>query len=164
MPLVGLSLGDLAPLGHPRSVEHIDEGDAHDPRDVCDLWTTQPDEDESAQPCGAAGPVAGPRRSGQDSPALLLGKGPEPPSPKGDGGPAAPSGRRTPSADLLNAKRLADAWCAAFVQPKTVGPGGPEGPGITHATLTRLQADPTDLDPHTAALIDRVAREHRFFH
>ncbi len=66
--------------------------------------------------------------------------------------------------ELVSAKRLANAWCAAFVQPKDVGASGPAGPGITHATLTRLQADPTDLDPHTAALISRVARQYRFFH
>lgn len=68
--------------------------------------------------------------------------------------------------ELVNAKRLADAWCAAFVQPKEIAAGGskPSGPGITHAKLVMLQAHPTDIDPQTDATIKRVARQYRFFH
>ncbi len=66
--------------------------------------------------------------------------------------------------ELLNAKRLADAWCAAFVQRKGTGPDGSRSPAIIHGTLAKLQADPTDIDPHTAALVDQLAREYRFFH
>lgn len=66
--------------------------------------------------------------------------------------------------ELVNAKRLADAWCAAFVQPKWKGPGTAHGPDITHGTLVKLEADPLDFDPHTSALIDEIAREYRFFH
>ena len=56
--------------------------------------------------------------------------------------------------DLIAAKLVADAWCAAFVQPKTGAHSS--GQGITHATLRDLsenpQSDPGQshrTDPHT---------------
>ncbi|MEX5635829.1 Eco57I restriction-modification methylase domain-containing protein [Parafrankia sp. FMc2] len=62
--------------------------------------------------------------------------------------------------ELHAARRVADAWCAAFVQPKTRD----AGPGITHDTVQQLQDNPEGVSPHTAALIDTLARDYRFFH
>lgn len=61
--------------------------------------------------------------------------------------------------DYARARRVADAWCAAFVQPKTKG-----APGITHATLEELQNDPDAVAPDVVALVDDLATRHRFFH
>ena len=50
--------------------------------------------------------------------------------------------------DLVAAKRVADAWCAAFVQPKNNAPGTAalaSGHGITHATLRDLSDDAAHL-------------------
>jgi hypothetical protein len=62
--------------------------------------------------------------------------------------------------ELKRAKRVADAWCAAFVQPKT-----PEdGHGITHEVVQQLQDNPAGVPPQTSVLIDELARDFRFFH
>ena len=62
--------------------------------------------------------------------------------------------------ELQRAKRVADAWCAAFVQPKTSN----DGPGITHQTVQQLQDTPEGVPPQTSVLIDELARDFRFFH
>jgi N-6 DNA Methylase len=68
--------------------------------------------------------------------------------------------------DLVNAKFLADTWCAAFVQPKTVDAAGNKvnGPGITYETLSKLQGDPSDIDQRTKEMVNSLARTYRFFH
>ncbi|WP_249645126.1 Eco57I restriction-modification methylase domain-containing protein [Nocardia sputi] len=62
--------------------------------------------------------------------------------------------------DLLAAKLVADAWCAAFVQPKTEH----SGQGITHDTLRRLAEDPRSVPDTVVAQINSLARRYRFFH
>lgn len=64
--------------------------------------------------------------------------------------------------ELLAAKRVADAWCAAFVQPKTGA--NSSGPGITHATLRDLSENPESVPTPVIDLIDDLARQYRFFH
>jgi hypothetical protein len=62
--------------------------------------------------------------------------------------------------DLQLARLVHDAWCAAFVQEKR-----PElGPSITHAALTSLRRDPDLMLPQVKELIQRTARQYRFFH
>lgn len=54
----------------------------------------------------------------------------------------------------------ADAWCAAFVWPKT--PGAPTAP--THATIAALADGQDALDAASRAEVARLAAEYRFFH
>ena len=61
--------------------------------------------------------------------------------------------------DYARARQVADAWCAAFVQPKRQG-----DPAITHSTLQTLQDDPGSVDPAVIATIEREAIDYRFFH
>lgn len=63
--------------------------------------------------------------------------------------------------DLKAAKHVADAWCAAFVQPKTGAHSS--GHGITHATLRALSEGQHVPDSITKQ-IDGLARQYRFFH
>lgn len=72
--------------------------------------------------------------------------------------------------DLVAAKLAGDAWCAAFVQPKTktVGPQpenfGTSGQGITHNTLRNIVENP-DVVPETIVpSVQELARQYRFFH
>ncbi|PBI91120.1 N-6 DNA Methylase [Rhodococcus erythropolis] len=72
--------------------------------------------------------------------------------------------------DLIAAKLAGDAWCAAFVQPKTktVGPQpenfGTSGQGITHNTLRNIVENP-DVVPETIVpSVQELARQYRFFH
>ncbi|WP_433803397.1 Eco57I restriction-modification methylase domain-containing protein [Actinomycetospora sp. CA-084318] len=62
--------------------------------------------------------------------------------------------------DLTAARFVADAWCAAFVQPKDAD----SGVGITHGSLRRLAADPLDIDPGVGRIVEDTARAFRFFH
>lgn len=65
--------------------------------------------------------------------------------------------------DYLAAKRLADAWCAAFVIQKTFKPGTAQPFGLTQRHLTDLakgNALPTDLGPE----VERLASACQFFH
>lgn len=62
--------------------------------------------------------------------------------------------------DLLAAKLVADAWCAAFVQPKK----RTSGQGITHATLRNLSENPVAVPDTVVKLINDLARQYRFFH
>ncbi|MGA5305857.1 Eco57I restriction-modification methylase domain-containing protein [Nucisporomicrobium flavum] len=64
------------------------------------------------------------------------------------------------SPDWVRARDLADAWCAAFVWPKT--PDGP--PAITHQVLQRMEQDPLTLPAETAGETRRLAAAYRFFH
>ena len=54
----------------------------------------------------------------------------------------------------------ADAWCAAFVWPKS--PGAPTA--ITHRTITALADDHNKLTDKSRAEVERLAAEYRFFH
>lgn len=54
----------------------------------------------------------------------------------------------------------ADAWCAAFVWPKTLA--APKA--ITHRTITRLVDGEDSLDDRSRTEIERLAAEYRFFH
>ena len=66
------------------------------------------------------------------------------------------------SAELRIQKLLADAWCAAFVQPKTALT---RSTAITHAVLERLGADAGTLELAAAEnLVEDLTRQYRFFH
>lgn len=66
------------------------------------------------------------------------------------------------SADLRKQKLLADAWCAAFVQPKTIDT---RQSAISHSTIKQLAGDERTLDLVAAEdLIDSLTRQYRFFH
>ncbi|MGI8519429.1 MAG: Eco57I restriction-modification methylase domain-containing protein, partial [Actinomycetota bacterium] len=62
--------------------------------------------------------------------------------------------------ELLRARTVADAWCAAFVWRKH--PDAPEA--ITQAVLERLDARPEVVPAQTRAEIERLAARYRFFH
>lgn len=57
----------------------------------------------------------------------------------------------------MRARRTADAWCAAFLSPKT-----PDDPPITHSLLRQI-SDGT-APPDAVAAIDRLTARHRLFH
>lgn len=59
-----------------------------------------------------------------------------------------------------HATLLADAWCAAFVWPKT--PGAP--PPITHDLWCQLQRHPDLVPAETRAHISQLAAQYRFWH
>ena len=59
-------------------------------------------------------------------------------------------------------KRLADAWCAAFVQPRPAGRDPAEC--ITTDTLRGLETDPEALAPKQRDEVERLARDYQFFH
>jgi hypothetical protein len=64
--------------------------------------------------------------------------------------------------DLVSAKLVADAWCAAFVQPKTGATSS--GQGITHATVRALSETPESVPDTIIAQVNSLARQYRFFH
>ncbi|OBF29768.1 DNA methyltransferase [Mycobacterium sp. ACS4331] len=64
--------------------------------------------------------------------------------------------------ELVAAKLVADAWCAAFVQPKTGATTS--GQGITHATMRALSEAPESVPDTLVSQIDALARQYRFFH
>lgn len=64
--------------------------------------------------------------------------------------------------DLVAAKLVADAWCAAFVQPKTGATT--TGQGITHATVTALSETPESVPDTILTQVNSLARQYRFFH
>lgn len=66
--------------------------------------------------------------------------------------------------DLIAAKLVADAWCAAFVQPKTKAADHTSGQGITHATLRTLSENPQGVPDSVVKLVRKLARQYRFFH
>jgi hypothetical protein len=66
------------------------------------------------------------------------------------------------SAEWRVQKLLADAWCAAFVQPKTAVT---RSTAITQAVLENLGSDSGTLETATAEeLVSDLARQFRFFH
>jgi hypothetical protein len=63
---------------------------------------------------------------------------------------------------LRQQKLLGDAWCAAFVQPKTLDT---RHSAITQGTLERLAGTERTLELAAAeGLVERLARQYRFFH
>ena len=72
------------------------------------------------------------------------------------------------SGEYRHRQSVADAWCAAFVQPKGVGAGTGPDPDpalcITTDTLRGLEADPDALAPAQRREVERFAREYQFFH
>lgn len=64
--------------------------------------------------------------------------------------------------ELAARKLAADAWCAAFVQPKTPDHG--HGHGITHDTLRRTVNDPASVPSGVLDTVREQARRYRFFH
>jgi hypothetical protein len=69
--------------------------------------------------------------------------------------------------DLQARKLVANAWCAAFVQPKkkTTGPASAgSGQGITHATLRNLTDNPDSVPNSVVSMVNDLARQYRFFH
>ena len=67
--------------------------------------------------------------------------------------------------DLVAAKLVADAWCAAFVQPKnSAGRASTSGQGITHATLRDLSENPESVPDTIVTQVNDLARQYRFFH
>jgi hypothetical protein len=59
-------------------------------------------------------------------------------------------------------KLIADAWCAAFVQPKT---DETRSTAITHAVIENLAADKSSLDLAAVEdLVTGLTRQYRFFH
>lgn len=66
----------------------------------------------------------------------------------------------TDSETYRSQQLAADAWCAAFVWPKT--PGAPTAP--THATIAALADGQDALNAASRAEVARLAGEYRFFH
>jgi hypothetical protein len=64
--------------------------------------------------------------------------------------------------DLVAAKLVADAWCAAFVQPKTGAITS--GQGITYATVRALAETPESVPDTIITQVNTLARQYRFFH
>lgn len=64
--------------------------------------------------------------------------------------------------ELVAAKLVADAWCAAFVQPKTGATTS--GQGITHATVRALSETPESVPDRITIQVNTLARQYRFFH
>jgi hypothetical protein len=64
------------------------------------------------------------------------------------------------SAKLAHARLLADAWCAAFIWPKTRD----APPAVTQRILTRLDQDPSAVSEATRKEIERLAAHYHFFH
>jgi len=66
------------------------------------------------------------------------------------------------SAERRQQKLLADAWCAAFVQPKTLET---RGTAITHSVLEGFASDENTLERAAAEeLVIKLTRQYRFFH
>ena len=68
------------------------------------------------------------------------------------------------SAEYRHRQLVADAWCAAFVQPKGAGAGRDPALCITTDTVRGLEADPEALAPAQRREVERLAREYQFFH
>jgi hypothetical protein len=70
--------------------------------------------------------------------------------------------RLAESPDHLEAQFLADAWCAAFLFPKSAT--GDEDQAVTHAVFKRLLADSRSAPPGVRQSVRRVSREYSLFH
>ena len=68
------------------------------------------------------------------------------------------------SGEYQHRQLVADAWCAAFVQPKGLGAERDPALCITTDTLRGLEADPEALAPAQRREVERLAREYQFFH
>ena len=68
------------------------------------------------------------------------------------------------SGEYRHRQLVADAWCAAFVQPKGVGTGRDPALCTTTDTLRGLEADPEALAPAQRREVERFAQEYQFFH
>ena len=66
------------------------------------------------------------------------------------------------SGEYRHRQLVADAWCAAFVQPK--GAGRDPALCITTDTVRGLEADPDALAAAQRREVERFAREYQFFH
>ncbi len=66
------------------------------------------------------------------------------------------------SAAYENARFLADAWCAAFVWPKT----DPRDPAVTTETIRRIEDNPHEYPPGSPIRegVRKLARQYQFFH
>ncbi len=64
--------------------------------------------------------------------------------------------------DLVAARLVADAWCAAFVQPKTGATTS--GQGITYATVRTLSEAPESVPDTIVTQVNVLSRQYRFFH
>ena len=68
------------------------------------------------------------------------------------------------SGEYRHRQLVADAWCAAFVQPKGVGAGRDPAMCTTTDTLRGLEADAEALAPAQRREVERFAQEYQFFH
>jgi hypothetical protein len=64
------------------------------------------------------------------------------------------------SPELAHARLVADAWCAAFVWPKT--PDAP--PAVTQRVLMRLDEDPETVREAIRREVERLSASYGFFH
>lgn len=64
------------------------------------------------------------------------------------------------SPEFRHRQLVADAWCAAFVWPKTAGAPDP----ITTDTIRRLEEDANVLDEEQREALERLANRYQFFH
>ena len=62
--------------------------------------------------------------------------------------------------ELAQRKLAADAWCAAFVQPKSPD----HGQGITHDTIQQIVENPGSVPAAVLATVREMAQQYRFFH
>jgi hypothetical protein len=62
--------------------------------------------------------------------------------------------------DLAAKKLAADAWCVAFIQPKSRA----AGQGITHDTLRQIVEHPDSVPAPVRKMVRDVARQFRLFH
>ena len=62
--------------------------------------------------------------------------------------------------DLAQRKLAGDAWCAAFVQPKSPD----HGQGITHDTIRQIVENPGSVLTAVLTTVREMARQYRFFH
>ncbi|MCA9694894.1 MAG: N-6 DNA methylase [Myxococcales bacterium] len=69
---------------------------------------------------------------------------------------------RAPGPRPVDPQLAADAWCAAFLWPKSADPGAP--PPVTDASFRRLCADPAGLPAATRAAIEAITRRRRPLH
>ena len=68
------------------------------------------------------------------------------------------------SGEYRHRQLVADAWCAAFVQPKGAGAGRDPAMCIATDTMRGLEADPEALAPAQRREVERLEREYQFFH
>ena len=71
-----------------------------------------------------------------------------------------PTAQSAPSPTLPPARLLADAWCAAFLWPKT----REAPPPVTYDAFCWLHTAPERLPAATRATIERLAQEYHFLH